>query len=72
MAPFTPDPAIVQLYGAVPPAAEEVLLATAKELALTVPAARDDPYHGLDREDGPSLRLLERLMRHIFARRSCP
>jgi SAM-dependent methyltransferase len=58
------DPAIVRLYGAITPAIEEILVATTRTLARTVPAPRDDPYYGLDRIGGPSLRLLQRLSRH--------
>jgi SAM-dependent methyltransferase len=60
----TIDPAIVRLYGAITPAVEEVLVATTRALARTVPAPRDDPYYGLDRIGGPDLRLLRRLSRH--------
>jgi SAM-dependent methyltransferase len=56
--------AAVQPSASVPAAVEEVFLSTVRTLALTMPAPRYDPYYGIDRADGPSLRLLERLSRH--------
>jgi SAM-dependent methyltransferase len=58
------DPRVAELYGAIPAAVEEALIATVRELARGVPAPRHDPFYGLDRRDGPSLRLLEHLTRH--------
>lgn len=46
------------------PAAEEILLELIRELALATPAPRHDPFYGLDRPAGPSLRVLEQLTRH--------
>jgi len=46
------------------PAAEEILLELTRELALAMPAPRHDPFYGLDRPAGPSLRVLDHLTRH--------
>ena len=40
------------------------MIATAKTFARTVPTPRADPFYGLDRRHGPSLRVLERLTAH--------
>jgi SAM-dependent methyltransferase len=56
-----PAPTIADLYDRVSSAVEEAMIATAKTFALTVPAPRADPFYGLDRHRGPSLRILERL-----------
>lgn len=37
---------------------------TLRSFARTVPAPRNDPYYGVDRRPGPSLRTLERLTAH--------
>jgi SAM-dependent methyltransferase len=58
------DAEIGPLHDAVSPAVEEALLATVRELASSTPASRHDPFYGLDRRGGPSLRLLDRLTRH--------
>jgi SAM-dependent methyltransferase len=58
------DPELLELYGEVPPALEEELVATVRLLAGTVPAPRHDPCYGLDRGSGASLGALERLTRH--------
>jgi SAM-dependent methyltransferase len=50
--------------GAPSPAAEEIMLELIRELALATPAPRHDPFYGLDRASGPSLRVLDRLTRH--------
>lgn len=49
---------------ALSPAVEDAMLATIRELALATPAPRHEPFYGLDRLGGPSLRLLDRLTRH--------
>jgi len=41
-----------------------MLLDLTRELALATPAARHDPFYGLDRPAGPSLRVLDHLTRH--------
>ncbi|HEY2386181.1 MAG TPA: methyltransferase domain-containing protein [Candidatus Binatia bacterium] len=41
-----------------------MLLDLTRELALATPAARYDPFYGLDRPAGPSLRMLDHLTRH--------
>jgi SAM-dependent methyltransferase len=46
------------------PAAEEIMLELIRALALATPAPRHDPFYGLDRPTGPSLRVLDRLTRH--------
>jgi SAM-dependent methyltransferase len=58
------DPEIDELYGAFSPAILEAMVVTVRELRRTTPAPAHDPYYGLDRRGGPSLRLLERLTRH--------
>ncbi len=40
------------------------MLELTRELALATPAPRHDPFYGLDRPAGPSLRVLDRLTRH--------
>jgi len=44
--------------------AEELIVDLIRELALATPAPRHDPFYGLDRPSGPSLRVLDRLTRH--------
>ncbi len=53
-----------ELYDRVSPAVEEAMIATRKSFGRTVPAPRADPFYGLDRRGGPSLRVLERLTSH--------
>ncbi len=59
-----PATTIADLYDRMSPAAEEALVATAKTFGRTVPTPRADPFYGLDRRHGPSLRILERLTAH--------
>lgn len=59
-----PALAIAELYDRISPAVEDALLATLKAFGRTVPAPRADPFYGLDRRGGPSLRLLERMTAH--------
>jgi SAM-dependent methyltransferase len=58
------DPMVSALYDAFSPAVEEAMLAVIRELALATPAPGNDPFYGLDRLGGASLRLLDRLTRH--------
>jgi sarcosine/dimethylglycine N-methyltransferase len=55
---------IADLYDRMSPAVEEAIVATAKAFTRTVPAPRADPFYGLDRHGGPSLRVLERMTAH--------
>jgi len=55
---------IAELYDRISPAVEDALVATLKTLGRTVPASRTDPFYGLDRNGGPSLRMLERMTAH--------
>ena len=57
------DAEIRALHDTLSPAVEETLLATVRELASSTPTPRHDPFYGLDRRGGPSLRLLDRLTR---------
>ena len=59
-----PATTIADLYDHMSPAVEEAMVATAKTFGRTVPTARADPFYGLDRRHGPSLRVLERLTAH--------
>jgi SAM-dependent methyltransferase len=52
------------LYDRISPAVEDALVATLKAFGRTVPAPRADPFYGLDRGEGPSLRVLERMTAH--------
>lgn len=63
------DAEIAALYGAAPAAALDALVALVRELSRTVPAPRHDPFYGLDRPGGPSLRLVDWLTRHGDFRR---
>ena len=58
------DPRVAEMCTVVSPAVEEALIATVRDLARGVPAPRHDPFYGLDRRGGVSLRLLERLTHH--------
>ncbi len=58
------DRIIDPLSDALSPAVEDAILALVRELARATPAPRSDPFYGLDRLGGPSLRLLDRLTRH--------
>jgi SAM-dependent methyltransferase len=49
---------------ALSPAVEEAMLTLIRELSLATPAPAHDPFYGLDRMGGSSLRLLDRLTRH--------
>lgn len=40
------------------------MIATLKTFARTVPAARSDPFYGLDRSGDPGLRMVERMTAH--------
>jgi sarcosine/dimethylglycine N-methyltransferase len=62
--PDPPPPTIAELYDRTSAAVEEALIATAKSFTQSVPAARTDPFYGLDRHPGPSLRVLEQLTAH--------
>jgi ubiquinone/menaquinone biosynthesis C-methylase UbiE len=53
--------AIAAIYDRITPPVEEALIATAKAFGRTVPAARRDPFFGLDRLGGAPLPLVERL-----------
>jgi len=55
---------IAALYDRISPAVEDAMIDTLKSFARTVPAPRNDPFYGLDRLYGPSLRTLERLTAH--------
>jgi ubiquinone/menaquinone biosynthesis C-methylase UbiE len=55
---------IAALYDRISPAVEGAMIDTLKSFARTVPAPRNDPFYGLDRLYGPSLRTLERLTAH--------
>ncbi len=57
-------PAAAALYDVVSPAVEQAMLSLVRELASATPAPAHDPFYGLDRIGGPSLRLLDRLTRH--------
>ncbi len=57
-------PAVAALYDVVSPAVEQAMLSLVRELASATPAPAHDPFYGLDRIGGPSLRLLDRLTRH--------
>jgi SAM-dependent methyltransferase len=59
-----PAPTIADVYGRMSPAVEDALIATVKAFERTVPAPRADPFYGLDRQHGPSLRVLEGLTTH--------
>jgi SAM-dependent methyltransferase len=59
-----PTSSIAALYDRFPPAVEDALLATLKAFGRSVPAPRTDPYYGLDRLGGPTLRLVERMTAH--------
>lgn len=59
-----PSFTIADLYDRVSPGVEEAMIATLKSFGRTVPAPRADPFYGLDRRGGPSLRVLERLTAH--------
>ncbi len=52
------------LYDVVSPAVEQAIVSLVRELASATPAPAHDPFYGLDRLGGPSLRLLDRLTRH--------
>ena len=52
------------LYDVVSPAVEQAIVSLVRELASATPAPAHDPFYGLDRVGGPSLRLLDRLTRH--------
>jgi len=52
------------LYDVVSPAVEQAIVSLVRELASATPAPTHDPFYGLDRLGGPSLRLLDRLTRH--------
>jgi SAM-dependent methyltransferase len=56
--------AIADVYDRIAPAVEDAMIATSKSFGRTVPAPRTDPFHGLDRRGGPSLRVLERMTAH--------
>jgi SAM-dependent methyltransferase len=58
------EPTVDALYAAISPPVEEAMLSLIRELALATPAPARDPFYGLDRIGGPSLRLLDRLTRH--------
>lgn len=63
------DPAVsvaslAALYDCISPAVEDAMIDAWKALSRTVPAARNDPFYGLDRRCGPSLRTIERLTAH--------
>lgn len=62
--PRAADADICALYDTFSPAVEEALLGTVRALGSTTPTPRHDPFYGLDRRGGPSLRLLDRLTRH--------
>jgi SAM-dependent methyltransferase len=53
-----------ELYDRISPAVEDALVVTLKAFGRTVPAPRTDPFYGLDRGEGPSLRVLERMTAH--------
>jgi len=57
-------PAVAALYDVVSPAVEQAIVSLVRELASATPAPAHDPFYGLDRLGGPSLRLLDRLTRH--------
>lgn len=52
------------IYDRISPAVESALIATFKALGRTLPAPRRDPFYGLDRLDGPDLRLMEQMSAH--------
>jgi SAM-dependent methyltransferase len=52
---------IAAIYDRVVPAVEDAIVATSKSFGRSVPAPRDDPFHGLDRLGGASLRVLDRM-----------
>jgi ubiquinone/menaquinone biosynthesis C-methylase UbiE len=55
---------IAALYDRISPAVEDAMIDTLKSFARTVPAPRNDPFYGIDRLYGPSLRTLEHLTAH--------
>ena len=65
----TADAEIAALYGDTPTSVIDAMIALARELSRSVPVPRHDPFYGLDRIGGPSLRLMERLTRHGDFRR---
>lgn len=52
------------LYDRISPAVEEAMVDAQKALAQTIPTPPSDPFFGLDRGPGPSLRTIERLTAH--------
>ncbi len=63
------DAEVAALYGGTPPSVLDSVIALARELSRSVPVPRHDPFYGLDRLGGPSLRLIDRLTRHGDFRR---
>lgn len=62
--PRAADRVLAALYDRISPAVEGALIETLRRFARTVPAPRNDPFYGVDRRPGPSLRALERLTAH--------
>jgi SAM-dependent methyltransferase len=59
--PCDPVHSLVALYDRISPAVEDAMIEAVKRLSRTVPTSRGDPFYGLDRGHGPSLRTIERL-----------